>query len=44
MIRKVGHSYRVYSSSGKLLGTYPNLKQAKKRLSQMEFFSSYKKK
>ena len=44
MIRKHGSSYRIFSSAGKVLGTYKTYKEAKNRLSQMEYFSGYKNK
>jgi len=38
MIRKTKSGYRVVAESGRNMGTYPTLEEAKKRLRQIEFF------
>lgn len=38
MIRKVRGKYRVLSESGRNMGAYNTLAEAKKRLRQIEFF------
>lgn len=38
MIRKVKNGYRVVAESGRNMGTYRTLEEAKKRLKQLEFF------
>lgn len=43
MIRKVKEGYRVLSESGRHMGTYQTLEEAKKRLRQIEFFKHKKK-
>lgn len=41
MIKKVGNKYCVYSKKGnKKFGCYKNLKEAGKRLRQIEFFKN----
>lgn len=43
MIKKKGTQYQVVSkTSHKNLGTYPSLKQAKKRIAQVEYFKHLK--
>jgi len=42
MIRKVKAGYRVVAESGRHMGTYKTLKEAKKRLQQIEFFKHLK--
>jgi hypothetical protein len=44
MIVKVKQGYRVVADSGRNMGTYPTLKQAQKRLKQIEMFKHMKKK
>ncbi len=44
MIRKVKEGYRVLSESGRNMGTYGTKEEAKKRLRQIEYFKSKKKK
>jgi hypothetical protein len=43
MIRKVKGEYRVIAESGRHMGTYRTLKEAKHRLAQIEFFKHLKK-
>ncbi len=43
MIRKVKNGYRVVAESGRSMGTYRTLPEAKKRLKQVEFFKHKKK-
>ena len=43
MIRKVKNLYRVVAESGRNMGTYRTLKDAKKRLRQIEMFKHMKK-
>ena len=43
MIKKVKECYRVVSESGKNMGTYKTLAEAKKRLRQIEYFKHLKK-
>ncbi len=38
MIRKVKDGYQVVAESGRNMGTYKTLEEAKKRLKQIEFF------
>ncbi len=38
MIRKTKSGYRVVAESGRNMGTYRTLEEAKKRLRQIEFF------
>ena len=38
MIKKKGSKYQVQSEKGKSLGIYNSMKQAKKRLQQVEYF------
>lgn len=38
MIKKVGNKYEVRGHSGRKMGTYSNLADAKKRLTQIEMF------
>lgn len=42
MIRKIKSGYRVYSKSGKNLGTFKTRKAANRRLRQVEFFKNRK--
>jgi len=41
-IKRLDNKYRVYSESGKNLGTYDSLEDAKKRLRQIEYFKNKK--
>ena len=43
MIRKIKSGYRVLSEKGRNMGTYKTLKDAKKRLRQIEYFKHLKK-
>jgi hypothetical protein len=43
MIRKVKNGYRVVAESGRNMGTYKSLAEAKKPLKQIEFFKHKKK-
>ena len=43
MIRKIKGVYRVVAESGRNMGTYKSLEEAKKRLQQIEFFKHRKK-
>ncbi len=43
MISKIKSGYRVMSESGRNMGTYKSLEEAKKRLKQIEFFKHKKK-
>lgn len=43
MIRKVKNLYRVVAESGRNMGTYRTLKDAKNRLRQIEMFKHMKK-
>ncbi len=43
MIHKVKEGYRVVAESGRNMGTYRSLGEAKKRLKQIEFFKRRKK-
>jgi len=43
MIKIVKEGYRVIAESGRHMGTYKTLKEAKKRLQQIEFFKHLKK-
>ncbi len=43
MIRKVKDGYRVVAESGRNMGTYRTMDEAKKRLKQIEFFKHKKK-
>jgi len=38
MIKKIKGGYRVVAESGRNMGSYKTLKEAKKRLQQIEFF------
>jgi hypothetical protein len=38
MIRKIKGGYRVMAESGRNMGTYKTLEEAKRRLRQIEFF------
>lgn len=42
MIKKIKEGYRVMSESGRNIGTYKTMKEAKKRLGQIEFFKRKK--
>lgn len=42
MIKKKGNKYQVTSESGKNLGEYDSLEEAKKRLKQVEYFKHLK--
>ncbi len=44
MIKKVREGYRVLSEKGRNMGTYKKLKDAVKRLYEIEYFSSKKSK
>lgn len=44
MIRKIKGAYRVEAESGRNMGTYKTLEEAKKRLQQIEFFKHKEKK
>lgn len=44
MIRKVKEGYRVVAESGRNMGTYPTLAQAKVRLQQIEMFKHMRRK
>ena len=44
MIKKIKGDYRVVAESGRNMGTYKTLKEAKKRLQQIEHFKHKKKK
>lgn len=44
MIKKVKEGYRVISEKGRNMGTYKKLKDAIKRLYQIEYFSKKSKK
>lgn len=43
MIKKVKEGYRVVAESGRNMGTYPTMEQAKKRLRQIEMYKHMKK-
>lgn len=43
MIRKIKGGYRVVSESGRNMGSYKTLAEAKKRLKQIEYFKHVKK-
>ena len=43
MIRKIKGGYRVVAESGRNMGTYKTLEEAKKRLQEIEFFKHKKK-
>ena len=43
MLRKIKGGYRVVAESGRNMGTYKTLEEAKKRLQQIEFFKHKKK-
>lgn len=43
MIRKIGSKYRVLAETGRNMGTYTTLKEAEKRLSQIEMFKHMRK-
>ncbi len=43
MIRKIKNGYKVVSESGRNMGTYKTLAEAKNRLRQIEFFKHKKK-
>ncbi|MFH0937478.1 MAG: hypothetical protein V1808_04255 [Candidatus Daviesbacteria bacterium] len=43
MIRKIKEGYRVVAESGRNMGTYKTLGEAKKRLQQIEMFKHMKK-
>ncbi len=38
MIKKIKGGYRVMAESGRNMGTYKTLREAKKRLRQIEYF------
>ena len=38
MIRKIKGKYKVISESGRNMGTYETLREAKRRLQQIEYF------
>lgn len=42
MIKKEGSKYHVMGESGRKMGTYGSLAEAKKRLQQIEMFKSMK--
>jgi len=42
MIKKIKEGYRVVAESGRNMGTYQTLKEAKKRLRQIEMFKHMK--
>jgi len=42
MIKKIKDGYRVESESGRNMGTYKTMAEAKKRLQQIEFFKHKK--
>jgi len=42
MIRKIKAGYRVLAESGRNMGTFKTLRDAKKRLQQIEFFKHLK--
>ncbi len=44
MIRKTSSGYQVLSEKGRNMGKYKTLKDAKKRLRQIEYFKHVKKK
>ncbi len=44
MIRKIKSGYKVVAESGRNMGTYKTLDEAKKRLRQIEFFKHKAKK
>jgi hypothetical protein len=44
MIRKIKSGYRVVSESGRNMGTYRTMDEAKRRLKQIEFFKHQAKK
>ncbi len=44
MIRKIKGGYRVVAESGRNMGTYKTLEEAKRRLNQIEFFKHKAKK
>ncbi len=43
MIKRTKNGYRVVSESGRNMGSYKTLAEAKKRLRQIEFFKHKKK-
>lgn len=43
MIKKIKGGYRVVAESGRHMGDYKTLEEAKKRLRQIEFFKHLKK-
>jgi len=43
MIRKIKGGYKVVSGSGRNMGTYKTLAEAKQRLRQIEYFKHVKK-
>lgn len=42
MIKKVKEGYRVEAESGRNMGTYKTIEEAKKRLRQIEYFKHLK--
>ncbi len=44
MIRKTKEGYKVVAESGRNMGTYKSMEEAKKRLKQVEFFKHKAKK
>lgn len=43
MIRKIKGRYKVVAESGRNMGNYATLKEAKRRLQQIEYFKHVKK-
>ena len=43
MIRRIKGGFRVVAESGRNMGTYPTLVQAKERLAQIEMFKHMRK-
>ena len=43
MIRKIKGEFRVLAETGRNMGTYPTIGEAKKRLRQIEMFKHLKK-
>ncbi len=43
MIKKIKGRYRVVAESGRNMGTYKTIEEAKKRLRQIEYFKHVKK-